>query len=194
MSSAGVNDRSSRTTRTGPPAQQHGPDAVAQALGVDEQQRRVQPVDEQPRLRPGRAAGPAGVDQERPDGDDHPADQPLEHAKGEHGGQRHQGDDEALVAQAPDPGHGGQVEEPEHGADHDRRKGRLGQVPEQRQQGDGGDHGQAGHQQRDQLGLGPGAVVGGRLAAPPPVMKPWNRPERMLAAPTARSSRSGSTV
>jgi hypothetical protein len=30
--------------------------------------------------------------------------------------------------------------------------------------------------------------------APPSVMKPWNRPDRTLAIPTARSSRSGSTV
>ena len=161
MSSFGVNDRSSRTTRTGPD----------------------------------RAAGAAGPDQEDPDRDDHAQDEPLEHAEDEHGDQDHQGDHEAVVAQTPAPLHGRQVEEPEHGADHHRPQGRLGQVPEQRQQGHGGDHGEPGHQQRHQLGLGPPArSLAADWLAPPPVMKPWNRPDRTLAIPTARSSRSGSTV
>lgn len=41
--------------------------------------------------------------------------------------------------------------------------------------------------------LAPARSLAADWLAPPPVMKPWNRPETMLAMPVARSSRSGST-
>jgi hypothetical protein len=84
----------------------------------------------------------------------------------QHAQQREDGQGEAVAPQPPDPPQGGQVEEPEDGADHDRGQGGLREVAEQRQQRHRGQHGQRRHQQRHQLGVGAGAVVGGRLAGP----------------------------
>jgi hypothetical protein len=106
------------------------------------------------------------VAEQQHDRDGHGQQQPAEHAQHQDAEQCEQGQGEAVAPQPPDPPQGGQVEEPDDGADHDRAKGGLGQVPEQGQQGHRGQHGRPGHQQRHQLGVGAGAVVGGRLAGP----------------------------
>jgi hypothetical protein len=97
------------------------------------------------------------------DGDEDGHEHALEHTQDEHPGQGDQGEGVVPEPDPADAAQGGQVDQPDHGHDHDRAQGRLGQVLEQRgQEQQGEDHDQ-GRGDAGELAAGAALAVDGRL-------------------------------